>query len=313
MISVIVVILIIIGSNGTLGNGGGVGDSDLAYDCGGSCHTSQGDGVIDMTASTLNPSAGQTITVTITFTENSLDQDIVGVFLLKNLDTGDSQPSSDGWNILGDPNGGTVSYVEKEAVSGVQTEFAWTMKAPTTPGTYSLYTRVHHGPGVLYEEDASGLTFEVSEAISGIPMIEHAPVTKAHTGAPILIEATLKDTTSAYIYWKYGSDADFDKVVLMSKVSEEADGQWKFEGEIPAQDEVGTIEYFINATKGDLFTVSPSSRITLTEEPVRPSLMAWGLQIIISLEAIAIIAFIAIKFTANNGRIRNEGGRTRNG
>jgi hypothetical protein len=307
------VIVITIGSNGTLGNGGGVGDSDLAYDCGGSCHSTEGNGVIDMAASTLSPSAGQTITLTITFAENSLDQHVVGVFILKNLDTADSQPSSDGWTILGDPNGGTVNYVEKEAVSGVPTEFAWTLKAPTTPGTYSLYTRVHHGPGVLYEEDASGLTFEVSEAISGIPMIEHAPVTKAHTGAPILIEATLKDTTSAYIYWKYGSETEFDKVVLMSKVSEAADGQWKFEGEIPAQNEVGIIEYFINATKGDLYTVSPSSRIALTEEPIRPSLMAWGLQIIISLEAIVIIAFIAIKFTANNGRIRNEGGRTRNG
>jgi len=313
-ISIIILVLTSFSTTETKGNGGGTGDSILEYDCAGSCHTSLGDGINSIASSNLNPMAGQTITVTVTVTETSLGSSkLIGVFLLKELNNEGSIPSEDGWNILSDPNGGTNNYVEKEGTSGVPIDFTWTLKVPSDPGTYNLYTRIHHGPGVLYEDNTEGLEFEVSDAPSGIPIIDHTPVTKAFIGEVIHIEATIKDASESYLYWKFSSDENFDKAIKMSKVSQDSNGHWTFNAEIPTQTEVGVIEYYINATNGDLFSATPTTRITVIEEPLSPNLMAWGIQILIVMEAVGIFAFIAVKMSANGGKLSNNKKRDGNG
>jgi hypothetical protein len=221
-------------------------------------------------------------------------------------------PSMDGWTIVCDPNGGTNNYVEMEGTAGVPVDFVWTMKAPSTAGTYRLMTRVHVGPGPIYEDDTSGLVFQVTDTPSGTPMVDHTPVTSAFTEESIKVQAAIKDASIAKLYWKSESEQKFQEVE-MTKVSEVPDGQMTFEAEIPSQTEEGIIEYYINATNGGLYSVTPTARIAVTVEPERPNVAAWGLQNLIILEVIGIFAFFSVRLIAKNGRAKSKKGGDESG
>jgi hypothetical protein len=313
LLAVLVLATISLNVGDTKGNGSGTGDGNLNYDCGGSCHVSVDSGTVLMDASTLTPMTSQTITVTVTATESNLGSaNLIGVFLVSELSVENSIPSQDDWEILSDPNGGLKNYVEKEASPGVGQEFTWTLRTPTQPGDYELYTRVHHGPAPYFEDNTAGLTFDVSETPSGTPIIDHTPVTKAFTEETIKIEALLKDSNSVNLYWRGDGATDY-AMVEMSKVSDEPDGQSKFSAEIPSQSEPCVMEYYINATNGDLFSITPSSRIVVTEEPQIPNLAAWGMQNLIILELVTIVSIIAVKISIKNGKSKNKKGGDESG
>lgn len=244
--------VILVAAGTGLGFSGGNGDANEEYDSGGSCHGTLGSGSVTGTASTLSPTVGQSITVTITVTANELTSlNKVGVFLVRALQTSNSQPSVDGWVILSDPNGHQFNYVEKTAGGvGSPVDFTWTMKAPTTVGTYHLYARTHHGGGgtPYYMDITSGLTMTVVPAVAGRPEIDHQPPTGVRPGAQIVIDAAIVNATSANLTWKNTSMAS-PSLVPMTNTSVYSSGRgWIFTATIPAQPGPTRIDYSINAT-----------------------------------------------------------------
>jgi hypothetical protein len=295
------------------GNGGGVGDLNREYDCGGSCHNTPVQGTIAMTASTINPIASQTITVTIDVTQDDLgSSEVIGVFLLKELSVDGSQPCDDGWTIVSDPNGGMNNYVERDATCGEKEEFTWTLKVPSTPGTYHLFARGQFGPGTGYNDETTGLVFQVVAAPSGTPVVDHTPIKTAYTNNEIKVDASVTNAQEVDLYWRNGSEENFT-ALSMTKVSEDGDGKWTFTASIPALEEEGILEYYIEAENGVLVTTTPTARITVTEQPAIPSIMAWGIQIVIILEIAGFVAYFVTKILAKNGKISQTNGRNRNG
>jgi hypothetical protein len=243
------VILVAAGSG--FGYPGGNGDASQEYDSGGSCHGTQGSGSITGTASTLSPTVGQSITVTITVTANELSSlNKVGVFLVRALQTSNSKPDVDGWVILSDPNGHQFNYVEKTAGGvGSPVDFTWTLKVPTLPGTYNLYARTHHGGGgtAYYMDFTSGLLFTVVPAVAGRPEINHQPPTGVQPGAQIVINAAVVNATIVNLTWKNTSMAS-SLTVTMTNTSTQSGHGWVYTATIPAQSGPTRIDYAINAT-----------------------------------------------------------------
>jgi len=148
---------------------GGLGDADISFG-GCTCHlTGQGGtaggGTITMWASDLSPRVGEGVQVRVNVTMAELSGiSLVGVFLLRDFTGGDlDRPSTDGWRIEADPNGGRNSYVEQTLPGiGIEVSFRWNLTAPISPGTYRLFARTQHGGGATYYEDyAAGLEFSV--------------------------------------------------------------------------------------------------------------------------------------------------------
>jgi len=148
---------------------GGLGDGTISFG-GCTCHLSgqggtEGGGTITMWASDRNPRIGGAVQVRVNVTMVELSAaSLVGVFLLRDFTGGDlDRPSTDGWRIEVDPNGGRNSYVERTLPgTGVEVSLPWNLTAPITPGTYRLYARTQHGGGATYYEDnAAGLEFTV--------------------------------------------------------------------------------------------------------------------------------------------------------
>jgi len=242
--------VILVAAGTGFGFSGGAGDANEEYDSGGSCHSTLGSGSITGTASTLSPTVGQSVTVSITVTANELSSlNKVGVFLVRALQITNSQPSVDGWVIQSDPNGHQFNYVEKIAAGvGSPVDFTWTLKAPTTTGTYHLYARTHHGGGAEYYMDfTSGLTFTVVPAVAGRPEIDHQPPTGVRPGAQIVISAVIVNATNANLTWKNTSMAS-PLTVSMTNTSTPSARGWVYTATIPAQSGPTRIDYAINAT-----------------------------------------------------------------
>jgi len=156
---------------------GGLGDADISFG-GCTCHLSgqggtSGGGTITMWASDLNPRVGEGVQVRVNVTMVELSgNSLVGVFLLRDFTGGDlDRPSTDGWRIEADPNGGRNSYVERTLPgTGIEVSLPWSLTAPISPGTYRLFARSQHGGGATYyEDDAAGLEFSVFTVAPLVP------------------------------------------------------------------------------------------------------------------------------------------------
>lgn len=289
--SIAYLVAVLLFASGGHGNVNGAGDGNEEYDSGGSCHTTPGTGTITAVTSTPNPTTGQSITVTVTVTATALSsQKLVGVFLVRALQTSNSQPSVDGWIILSDPNGGANNYVEKTAVSvGTPTDFVWTVKAPATPGTYRLYARAHHGAtptAALFLDFTTGLTFNVQPPGAGAPAIEHQPPQSVRPGVQTLIEATMRNATRANLTWK-NSEMASSLQVSMTNTSTQRDSGWLYQAVIPAQDSPTQITYEINATSATGIHTTASYSFAVTEPPPTRG-VSWEKQVEWILTTIAI-------------------------
>jgi hypothetical protein len=149
---------------------GGPGDSNLQYDCGQSCHYVdlggvQSSGTISMNTNNSNPEVGNPVIVdvTVSSTEQASGEPI-SVFLLSELSFVESLPTESGWTIISDPHGGTSNSIEEPADSSGGATFQWILKAPLSPGSYTLYAREHHGDGTdvpYFNDFTTGITFDV--------------------------------------------------------------------------------------------------------------------------------------------------------
>ncbi len=284
--------LILVSSGAALSLNGGSPDANDEYDSGGSCHATPGTGTITATASTLSPTVGQSITATVTVTPGELTSNkIVGVFLVRALQTTGSQPSVDGWVIQTDPNGHQFNYVEKVATAvGTPLGFTWTLKAPVTAGTYYLYARAHHGGGSEYYMDfASGLTFTVSQAVAGKPEIDHQPPQEVRPGNPIPLSAMISNATVAVVRWKnLGMATPLE--IAMTNTSTQSGKGWVYTATIPNQPSPTQIDYIINATgPGGSFE---STYTFAVAEPAPQEGLTWDQQFAWTLTVVAILTLL---------------------
>jgi hypothetical protein len=149
---------------------GGPGDSNLEYDCGQSCHYADLGGVqssstISMNTNNSNPEVGNEVIVNVIVsgTEQASGEPI-SVFLLTELSFVESQPTDSGWTIISDPHGGTSNSIQEPADSSGGVTFQWILKAPLSPGSFTLYAREHHGDGAdvpYFKDFTPGITFDV--------------------------------------------------------------------------------------------------------------------------------------------------------
>lgn|GEM_PF-4356901 len=121
-----------------------------------------------MAASSNVLTPGEEVTVTVTVTGGETVNKPLGVMILSKLSGSRTMPAQNGWTIVSDTFGTAVNYNEVPSYSGSAT-FTWTLKAPDSPGTYSLYARMENSVnGIGYYKDYSaGLSFAVKAAKDG--------------------------------------------------------------------------------------------------------------------------------------------------
>ncbi|MCJ2670520.1 MAG: hypothetical protein KAS60_00395 [Thermoplasmata archaeon] len=296
---------------------GGWQDGDTDYNCGTSCHQgglNQGAGTIDVVLDTPSVLSGQTLTITVNVTETQLGTDrLVGVFLLSSKTGSGDHPSSQGWTITQDPNGGTVNYVEKESPgSGETVSFKWTLKAPLAWGDYELFVRVHHGSlakNPLWEDHSGSISVEVTPLPAGTPEIDHQAVSLGYIGENTPIEAYVVNATRVVLNWRVAGEIQYNSSE-MTNTTEVSDGGWKFEGEIPAQSSIAQVEYFIVAyheLNGDPIQADTSVyTISIEPKPEVPNTTAWTIQIIIVSEIALFILIAGVRMGKARGKKEDE-------
>jgi len=241
---------------GILGFPGGAGDGDkVPSGCAG-CHSTAGSGTVTITASNDSVKTGEGINITVIVTQEELtDTGMVGVFLLKGPVGTKESVTSDGWTIIGDPNGNTRNYVERTGLSeGVPATFRWALAAPSTAGNYTVYADVRHGGEDAVFETSAAVTVMVIAAGGGesaAPLLaEPALPSRALTGSVLNISVKITDdregVQSAIVHFRAPGGTAFTQVNMTLVNGTSMDGLWTASisvGQVP-----GTLELFIIAT-----------------------------------------------------------------
>jgi hypothetical protein len=300
---------------------GGWRDDNEDYNCGTSCHsglTNEGAGEIQVNLDKTSVLSGQNIAVTVNVTLVQLgEESLIGVFLLSSQTGSDDHPSNEGWKIAQDPNGGTgddaKNYVEKVSPgSGEVVTFKWTLEAPPTPGTYSLYIRVHHGSAARnnlwedYEPPGGGsVSVEVSPLPPGLPQISHSPVSIGYIEEPVTMQASVINGTKVFLHWREVGQTQFNSIEMTNTSIEDSQG-WVFEGDIPAQPAEAQLEYQIIANRetgnGPLVADTAVFVLTIQERPEVPNMTSWILQIVILTEIVIFAGIIGYRSVKSKKR-----------
>jgi len=249
----IVLLLMILSTTISTANPGGKGDAVRSRDCAGSCHASSAsNGISEAVLDIQFPDevyAGLLMEVhtSVGSVEVSSNK-MVGMALLVNSDGAKDLPANDGWEVVTDPNGGTNNYVEVTDSFSSQDNVsrAWTLRAPSTPGSYSLYLAVQHGTangGVAMTGISSAMQVTVSEVPENLPRLsdEWEPVNTRGLGEETEITLQTVNTDSATIELKNGAEIITipvvdDKFVIPAAVNSGV-VEWRviLEGEGPTQ------------------------------------------------------------------------------
>ena len=142
----------LIATQGTVANPGGNGDSNRDFVCGGSCH---GDPSLSApSTATISITSGNTaFTGTAYQLDTTIEIDLIshsrilGVFLLSSTNGNGDNPEDHGWNIIQDPSGTTVNYVEVIVPTNGVISLTWVLTAPEQVGDGDLIVAIHHGAG----------------------------------------------------------------------------------------------------------------------------------------------------------------------
>ncbi|MEI6796309.1 MAG: Ig-like domain-containing protein, partial [Methanomassiliicoccales archaeon] len=173
---------------------GGEGNQNLQSNaC--TSHNVQGSNTVTLSTSKTSPAAGEQITVTATVSGSQGTADKMGVMLTAAASgTSGTLPADKGWTMVTDPAGSKYNYIEKSGYSGSMT-FTWTMKAPATAGSYTLYAKAFYG-SQRYIKVSSVLTLTVSAAAVSPPTIS---ITSPANGATVsgTISASVTATPAA--------------------------------------------------------------------------------------------------------------------
>lgn len=190
---VAVLALIVVASPNLSAFSGGVADSNQQYGCSTGCHTVLSNSVISMTASTTSPAPGSNITVTVNVSGGEASNSPLGIMVISALTKSGSLPSDTGWTIVSDPSGTTMyNYHEIKAYLG-SISMSWTLRAPSSPGVYTLYAREIHGNGQTYSRDYSaGIAFVVGGGAPGVlSVFITSPTAGSEVSGTISVAASL--------------------------------------------------------------------------------------------------------------------------
>ena len=234
--------LILISTQGTVANPGGEGDGNRDFVCGGSCH---GDPTLSApSTATISITSGNTaFTGTAYQFDTTIEIDmishsrILGVFLLSSINGNGDNPEDHGWNIIQDPSGTTVNYVEVIVPTNGVVSLSWVLTAPEEVGDGDLIVAIHHGAGY---EGLAYLGVSEPHSISIDPVPANLPGFALDWSAP-----------------NYRVTGDTSPVIVLTQNTTEISVEWKLEGESvshPATVEAGADEEWLvhlPATMGD--------------------------------------------------------------
>ena len=234
--------LILISTQGTVANPGGEGDGNRDFVCGGSCH---GDPTLSApSTATISITSGNTaFTGTAYQFDTTIEIDmishsrILGVFLLSSINGNGDNPEDHGWNIIQDPSGTTVNYVEVIVPTNGVVSLSWVLTAPEEVGDGDLIVAIHHGAGY---EGLAYLGVSETHSISIDPVPANLPGFALDWSAP-----------------NYRVTGDTSPVIVLTQNATEISVEWKLEGESvshPATVEAGADDEWLvhlPATMGD--------------------------------------------------------------
>jgi len=214
----IILLLMILSTTISTANPGGKGDAVRSRDCAGSCHGS----------SSTNGSSGAELVIQfqdevyaglltevetrVSFAEVS-SNNMVGLTLLVNTDGAKDLPAIDGWEIITDPNGGTNNYVEIVDSFSAESMVSqkWTLRAPSTPGDYTLYLGIQHGSpsgGIAMTGISSSQPVTVDEVPENLPRLadDWQPVNSRQVGEVTVITLDTVNTDSVIVELQSGGE-----------------------------------------------------------------------------------------------------------
>lgn len=170
---------------------GGGNNNYQAGDC--SCHNEVSTATVSMAASSTILSPGQQVTVTVTVKGGETVDRPLGVMIVSKLAGSKTLPTENGWKVVSDTWGTTYNYNEVPSYSGTA-KFTWTLEAPQSAGTYSLYVRMENsGAGkITYKDFTAGIAFTVQG--SGSPSNNNSTMVVIDTpvdGTPLTGNVTI--------------------------------------------------------------------------------------------------------------------------
>ena len=158
-------------------NPGGNGDANRDASCGGSCHGDPGlsepsSAVLSFSQDRDSAYVGGPISISITVNQMELSsRAMIGVFLLSDTFGVSDTPQDAGCTILSNGEGGSTNYVETYVLDSENgATITWSLLAPDTEGTHTLYAGVHHGGG-----GAARMQLSSGYNVTGGPIPENLP------------------------------------------------------------------------------------------------------------------------------------------
>jgi hypothetical protein len=291
--------IVVIFSLSAVGNDGGRESSNEDYNCGDSCHKTESDSTISMTASNLTLSPGETVNVTVSVTGSEADDSDLGVFLTRSKEESNSKPSVDGWAIISDPSGTTsYNYYEESSVTG-GVVWKWTLQAPTAEGTYTLYAREHHGNGARYFKDVpEGLSFTVASGggqQNQLPTCDISdPSSGAKVGGTIMIAGTASDPDGTVERVEIRIDDD-EWLVL------DGTNPWSYEWNTTGLSD-GTHTIFARSFDGTSYSLESRVKVTVGESSQIELEDIYLYLVILGILIVVILALLAYRM-----RLRRRG------
>ncbi|MBT4982191.1 MAG: hypothetical protein HOM47_07060 [Euryarchaeota archaeon] len=257
----IVLLLMLLSATISTANPGGKGDDIRSRDCAGSCHaSSSSNGVSSANLSIELPDeiyAG--LLMEIITSVRGVDvssNNLVGMALLINSDGAKDLPANDGWEVITDPNGGVNNYVEISDSFSSQTSVnrSWTLRAPSSPGSYELYLAVQHGSqegGIAMSGISDSVEVQVLTVPENLPQLspEWKPINSRLIGEETTITLETMNTESATVELKNGAEISIISVT---------DGKFT----IPAAVNPGTVEWRVILEGEGPTQTSPWFRLT---------------------------------------------------
>lgn len=258
---VLVLILMVVSTTISTANPGGKGDDIRSRDCAGSCHaSSSSNGISSATLGiTLPDEVYAGLLMEIVTSVEGVDvssKNLVGMALLINSEGAKDLPANDGWEVITDPNGGINNYVEISDSFSSQTSVnrSWTLRAPSTPGSYELFLAVQHGSqegGVAMSGISDSVAVQVLTVPENLPQLspEWKPINLRMIGEETIITLETLNTESSTVELKNGAEISTIPVI---------DGEFT----IPAAVNPGTVEWRVILEGEGPTQISPWFRLT---------------------------------------------------
>lgn len=253
--------LMLIATQGTVANPGGNGDSNRDFVCGGSCH---GDPSLSApSTATISITSGNTaFTGTAYQLDTTIEIDLIspsrilGVFLLSSTNGNGDNPEDQGWNIIQDPSGTTVNYVEVIVPTNGVVSLSWVLTAPEQVGDTDLIVAIHHGAGYqglayLGVSDPHSISIDpVPDNLPGFVLDWSAPNYRV-TGDTSPVSVLTQNTTEISVEWKLEGES----MTHPATVEAGMENEWLVH--LPATMGDGRIVYRVTTSNGEFDVIQP--------------------------------------------------------